>query len=217
VAPQAAPARANRETEVKIRIQNSRIVRRKLKDLGFAEVHRRSLEDNVLYDTPDRALRRTRSILRLRRYGGRWWVTWKGTPDPDPNYKSRVELEAEIHHAGAIEAILRMLGFVPVFRYQKYRTQFARDSERGRKRPLLEVSLDETPIGDFIEIEGNRRGIDRIARALGHARDEYSTASYGALYLEHCNRKGIAPGDMVFERPAMNTGRRADTPRITKR
>ncbi len=192
------PAWRNRETEVKIRIQDSRALRARLRQLGAVQIHTKALEDNVLFDTPDRALRKIRSILRLRSYGCEWSVTYKGTPDPDRFFKSRQEFETEIDHPEGLEAIFRALGMVPVFRYQKYRTRFSFPRQSRRGTGELEVALDETPIGDFIELEGSRRAIDRIAQALGYSRADYSTASYGALYLEDCARKNITPGDMVF-------------------
>lgn len=190
---------ANRETEVKIRIADLHAGRKRLKELGFRPAHPRSLEDNVLFDTPDRALRKVRSILRLRRYGSRWSITYKGTPEPDQHYKSRLELESEVKDPEAMQAIFRVLGLVPVFRYQKYRSQFVQTSPRGNRRPRLEIALDETPIGHFMELEGSRAAIDRVACQLGYSRTDYSTASYGALYLEECQRKNILPGDMLFD------------------
>ena len=77
---------------------------------------------------------------------------------------------------------------------------------------FLKAELDETPIGDFLELEGERRAIDRSARLLGYGPADYIARSYGALYMEH---RRIAPaatssgepspssglGDMRFTRP----------------
>ena len=194
------PARRNRETEVKIRIESPAALRPRLKQLGFVRVHPKALEDNVLFDTPERALRRVRSILRLRNYGSRWTVTYKGTPEEDPYFKSRVELESNVDNPEAMRAIFFKLGFIPVFRYQKYRTEYALWRNRPWGRPILDLALDETPIGNYVELEGSRRSIDRIAGELGYSRRDYSTASYGALYLEDCARKKKKPTNMVFGR-----------------
>lgn len=200
----------NRETEVKLRVTDLRATRKRLEKLGFRLLHRRSLEDNFLFDTPDRRLRQVRSILRLRHYGGKWIVTFKGTPAADSFYKSRLELETEVANPQAIRSIFQALGFQPVFRYQKYRSQYvpaarpsdAKNPRRDTRSPRLptsaEVALDETPIGNFLEVEGSRRSIDRVARDLGYDRGDYSTSSYGALYLQECEKNNIAPGDMVF-------------------
>jgi adenylate cyclase class 2 len=63
--------------------------------------------------------------------------------------------------------------------------------------------LDETPIGAFLELEGGPRWIDRTARALGFPRDGYITDSYGKLYLEHCQSKGVEATNMVFSRSGL--------------
>ena len=204
----AKPAMRNRETEVKIRIADVPAIRKQLRKLGFTPLHRRSLEDNVLYDTPGRAFRRIRAILRLRRYGSSWMLTYKGTPDPDPTYKSRVELETEIAEPEALRAIFKVMGFLPVFRYQKYRVQYVQDSAARRRKPAGEVALDETPVGDFLELEGSRSWIDRVARQLGFSRKDYLTVSYGALYLEDCKKRGVTPGNMVFRTSSTGFHRR---------
>ena len=197
------------ETEVKIPIADLADIRSRLRKAGFAALERRAFEDNLLFDMPGRPLRAIRAVLRLRHYGRRWVLTYKGTPEADTRYKSRVEYESGIAHPEAIRLILGALELVPVFRYQKYRTQFvertalkrAKSSAKSAKRvskPRFEISLDETPIGIFIELEGSRAAIDRAAKALGFSVAHYSTASYGALYLEQCKAQGVEPGEMVF-------------------
>jgi adenylate cyclase class 2 len=107
-----------------------------------------------------------------------------------------LELETHVDQPRTFGLIFQALGFCPVFRYQKYRTQYASPIP-GRAH--CEVALDETPVGNFLEIEGSRAGIDRVARDLGYSRADYSTASYGALYLDQCRQANVKPGDMVFD------------------
>ena len=197
-----------RETEIKLRIADVPAMRKQLRKFGFVPIHRRALEDNVLYDTPDRKLRQVRSLIRLRHYGARWVLTYKDTPDPDQHFKSRVELETEIQEPQAIRSILEVLGLQPVFRYQKYRAHY-RQLDPGPGRPGGEVALDETPVGNFLELEGSRAWIDRVARQLGYSRSDYTTSSYGALYREDCRKRGVPPGDMLFAEPPGRNRRRA--------
>jgi len=91
-----------------------------------------------------------------------------------------------------MENILARLGFNPVFRYEKYRTEYEREPQQGI------VTIDETPIGLFAELEGSPAWIDRTAKALGFSEPEYITKSYGRLYLEYCRDNGIEPAQMVF-------------------
>jgi adenylate cyclase class 2 len=89
-------------------------------------------------------------------------------------------------------AIFSRLSFQPVFRYEKYRTEYHQPEGDG-----LAV-LDETPVGVFLELEGPADWIDKAAAELGFAPGDYVTASYGAIYLEYCAKNGIEPKDMVF-------------------
>ena len=186
-------AASNLETEIKLRIEKPTAVRRQLARLGLSIAKRRVLESNTVFDTPAGDLRAARRLLRLRQAGPLHTLTFKGPPAGGP-YKSREELEALFTDAASLGRILERLGYTPAFRYQKYRTEYAGKSRGGV------AMLDETPIGDFLELEGPPRWIDRTARALGFSSADYITASYASLYLAHRASNGLAPADMVFSR-----------------
>jgi adenylate cyclase, class 2 len=57
---------------------------------------------------------------------------------------------------------------------------------------------DETPIGNFVELEGPPRWINEVAQQLGYARTDYITASYGTLYRRWCEGREEEPGDLIF-------------------
>ncbi|MFN9943119.1 MAG: CYTH domain-containing protein, partial [bacterium] len=61
--------------------------------------------------------------------------------------KSREERETAVEAPDQVRAILKNLGYRPVFRYQKYRESW---EYKGQ-----EIEVDETPIGAFLEIEGD--------------------------------------------------------------
>jgi adenylate cyclase class 2 len=179
------------ETEIKLAIDSAAGARRLLGRLGFSIVKPRVLEINTIFDTASGALRSGRKLLRLRKAGHRHTLAFKGPP-VSSRYKSREELESEFSDPASMRRILERLGYAPVFRYEKYRTEYAGPDPAGA------VMLDETPIGPFLELEGGPRWIDRTARALGFSRAGYITASYGKLYLEHCQARGVEPANMVF-------------------
>jgi adenylate cyclase class 2 len=184
----------NLEVEVKLPLPASVAnIRRKLRSLGYRVIRTRSLEQNTVFDAEGLTLRAKNQLLRLRRYGSHRVLTYKGPPTPG-KHKSREELEISVADPGKLSLILMRLGYRPVFLYEKYRTEFAPPKGRGM------VTLDETPVGNFLEIEGRAGFIDRAAKALGFSEADYNTKSYGALYLEFCKRRGIEPGDMVFRR-----------------
>lgn len=186
-------AASNVETEVKLHVDNPAAVRRRLALLGFSVAKRRVFESNTVFDTPSGDLRAARRLLRLRQAGRLHTLTFKGPPAAGP-YKSREELEATFSEAASLGRILGRLGYGAVFRYEKYRTEYAGKSRGGG------AMLDETPIGDFLELEGPPRWIDRTARALGFSPADYITASYAGLYQAHCASNGRPSSNMVFSR-----------------
>ena len=94
--------------------------------------------------------------------------------------------------------MLARLDFIPTFRYEKFRTAYRRPGEAGV------ATLDETPIGVYLELEGAPRWIDRTARRLGFAEADYSTASYYGLYADYCRTHGLPVTHMTWGRPLMN-------------
>jgi adenylate cyclase class 2 len=179
------------ETEVKIRVGDRASILDRLHSAGLQISVARQFESNTLYDTQDRALRRTGMLLRIRQVGGECKLTWKGPGEPG-RHKSRPELETGAESCETLHSIFVKLGFAPSFRYEKYRTEFAGADESGV------VTFDETPIGDFLEIEGPSEWIDGMAARLGFAESNYILDSYAKLYKADCERRGVQPEDMVF-------------------
>lgn len=179
------------ETEVKIPLKNAGAMRDRLREAGFEVSVPRQFEANTLYDTPDAALARKSMLLRLRQAGDKSVITWKGPGEASP-YKSRPELETTIGSIETLAKILEQLGYRPSFRYEKYRTEFRHGDGAGV------VTMDETPIGNFLELEGEGEWIDETAQKLGFSRKDYVLESYGRLYLAECERRGVEPGHMVF-------------------
>src|ERR1700676_1074661 len=89
-----------------------------------------------------------------------------------------------------MDAILRALGFAPTFRYEKYRAEWSDGTGQ--------VVLDETPIGNFGEIEGPSRWIDRTARALGITPAYYITQTYAELFFAWKHATGSRATEMTF-------------------
>jgi adenylate cyclase class 2 len=180
------------ETEVKLPLSSADDGRNRILKAGFREKVPRVLESNTLYDTADQSLRRQGMLLRIRRVGERWLLTFKGAAAAEAKYKSRPETELEVSDGDRLAQIFEALGYKPIFRYQKYRTEYYLDTEPGI------ITLDETPIGAFLELEGPADWIDRTSHRLGFSESSYITESYGGLYLAYCKRNGLIPGDMVF-------------------
>jgi len=195
-----ATRRSNHETEIKLRVDAAAAGRRRLLGAGFRLLKRRIRELNIVFDTPGLGLRQRSSLLRVRRVGKETILTFKGPPLPGP-HKSREELETSIGDPRIFEMVLERLGYEPVWRYEKCRTEY--------RLGAGVATLDETPIGIFFELEGPPDWIDRTAKRLGFSPADYIKASYGGLYLEWCKQNGLEPGDMVFPKKAARLHRKS--------
>ncbi len=181
------------ETEVKIPLSRATGITDRLHAVGLRVSVPRVFEANTLYDTSEQALRRAGTILRLREAGDKFVLTWKGRREIR-THKSREEIETTIGSRDALHEIFGRLGYQPMFRYEKYRTEF-----RSEANPAAGVvTLDETPIGDFLEIEGAGEWIDSTAKRLGFEAKDYVVESYAALYVADCRRRGVEPTNMIF-------------------
>jgi adenylate cyclase, class 2 len=174
-----------RETEVKLRIASAGAARELLRRIGAVPARERHFEDNVLLDDESGSLRASGSVLRLRRTPHGSVLTFKGPRQIEEGLKSREERETAVEDPEEVLAILLRLGFRPRFRYQKYRETWTHGGQ--------EIEVDETPIGVFLEIEGDRAGIHAVARDLGFSPADYVGESYVGLFFA-----GGGQGDMVF-------------------
>lgn len=181
----------NHETEIKLRISGAPAARRKLTRAGFRLLKKRIFEQNTVFDTPGLKLRKASCLLRLRRAGKAAIVTFKGPPLPGP-HKSREELETLVSEPDAFRAVLERLGYRAIWCYEKFRSEYGHGAGVA--------TIDETPIGWFLELEGPPEWIDRTARRLGFVRADYIKASYGRLYADWCKEQHRKPGDMVFRK-----------------
>jgi adenylate cyclase class 2 len=182
------------ETEIKFRVESVEKLMLQLRQAGFSQQTPRAFESNVLYDTPDRTMRARTAILRIRNYAGKWTVTHKRLPDVGPGedvHKHRVETETEVADGDVLEQIFLSLGLVAAFRYEKWRSEWS-DGEGH-------CVIDETPIGDYAELEGSDEWIDRTAARIGVDRSAYLTLSYGRLFELWRAEHHSAANDLTFD------------------
>jgi len=182
------------EIELKFTVVDAEALRAAAFELGFALVTERTFESNTLYDTADRQLRARKEILRLRQYGELCTVTHKRQAaggDGDVRYKTRIETESVVEDGDALAEIFSQLGYGPVFRYEKYRTEW--DAGPGH------LVLDETPIGVWAELEGPPEWIDATLVQLGVAVELQSTESYGKLFLRWKDETGSPAENLTFD------------------
>jgi adenylate cyclase class IV len=188
----ARRAHTIREVEIKVRIADLPALLQKLRGLG-ARPRARVLEQNVLYDTREADFWRRGQLLRLRietpapgssqrrrpgefqRARSRAILTSKvPVPDIRPRrFKEKIETEVMVSNPAAWQRAVQKLGLREGFRYEKYRTSVRFSGAH--------LDLDETFVGNFLEIEGRPAAIDRIARRLGFSPRDYIRATYWDL------------------------------------
>lgn len=179
----------SREIEIKFHVRNLRLLARKLRAAGFRLVTRRTHEMNTLYDLPGQVLRKRKELLRLRQYGSEWKLTHK-SGGKRARHSSRVEIETGVTDGKKMDAILRALGYAPSFRYEKFRAEWT--DGKGQ------VVVDQTPIGDFCEIEGPPRWIDQAASRLGVRPRDYITKNYASLFADWKQQTKNPAHEMTF-------------------
>lgn len=189
-----------KEVEIKFSIPDMQQLERKLRQAQFRRVTPSTHEMNTLYDLPGHPLRNQGALLRLRKYGTKWVLTHKAKGKAG-RHKSRVETETVISDGENMDIILHSLGFRPSFRYEKYRAEWA--DATGH------VVLDETPVGNFGEIEGPARWIDKTARLLGIASADYNTKSYAEVFVDWKRRTRSTAAEMTFAAVEESLGRKA--------
>jgi adenylate cyclase class 2 len=197
------------ETEIKFRVDDLPALATRLQSTGFRLETPRSFESNTLYDTPDRLMRARTEILRIRSYAGHWTLTQKRLPsagEPGPRlpnvalpdlarHKHRIETEAQIAHGSALAELFLSLGLVAAFRYEKWRTEWADPGEHGAEGHCV---IDETPIGNYAELEGSSDWIDRAAIRLGITPADYITLSYGRLFDQWRQQHRSTADELTF-------------------
>jgi adenylate cyclase class 2 len=152
------------EVEVKFRVADHAALAARLAALGAVAGEPIEQEDLYLAH-PARDFARTDEALRLRRVGGRNFVTYKGPKLGGPT-KTREEVEVPFEPGRrGLEGMARVferLGFRAVATIRKVRTPF-RLSHGDR---AIEVALDDAAgLGRFAEVEALACGPDDLAAA----------------------------------------------------
>jgi adenylate cyclase class 2 len=183
-----------KEIEVKLRVLDHAFVVQRLAELGWRARGQRDMERNFVYDKPDGTLKEAGCLLRVRDAEGRCRLTLKLPISDAGPHKVREEHEIEASDCAALQQILDGLGYVVAWRYEKFRTYYERTDAAGQ------IVLDETPIGDFLELEGEPSWIDRTAVELRYAPLDYITATYRELFEDYRLRNRRVGTHMVFTR-----------------
>lgn len=192
----------NAEIELKFPVSDPASFQAILPRFGFHLETPRTFEHNTLYDTPARDLRARKQILRLRQYGNRCTLTHKRQPDSNPTdttrYKIRIETETTVAERSAMAEIFTQLGYAPAFIYEKYRSEWSHPAGTNGEI-TAHLVLDETPLGNYAELEGPTAWIDQTLTDLNIDPTTCITDSYGKLFLDWKARTSSLANNLTFE------------------
>jgi adenylate cyclase class 2 len=185
------------EIEAKLKVDSHAAVRARLAAAGGQCVGR-VLEENHIFDNPDRTMLAADCGLRVRvcrDHAGQvvsTTVTYKGPPC-DGRYKSRPEIQFHADDGPAAIAFLNALGFVEAVCFEKRRESWKLDDCR--------VELDEVPhLGPFVEIEGpSEAAVAAAQQTISLEHLPHEPGSYIALLVEHCRRHHLPTTAITFE------------------
>ncbi len=167
-------AQDNIETEVKLYVPDLDAVAKRLEALGASISAPRILEKNTRYEDLGGWIASTGTVIRLRQ-DSRVRLTYKDGERVQGEFgSSRYEVEVEVSDFKKMATILDKLGFHPVLSYEKYRTTYQLDG--------AEVTLDEMPYGNFVEIEADEDVIGRVVARLELQGARRMIGSYTTLF-----------------------------------
>ncbi len=186
------------EIEAKMMLPDAAAVEARLAKVG-AEALPAIEENNVFFDTPQATLKAADQGLRLRvekvvaNKQQTVIITHKG-PRAHGRLKSRRETELTVENARDGAALLRALGYVRVFAFEKQRRQWRLDG--------CIVALDTLPLlGDFIEIEGpDDDSVMAARKKLALDQRPLITASYISMLRTHLAERGRNDEEVRFAR-----------------
>jgi adenylate cyclase class 2 len=176
------------EVEIKFNVHDMEGIKARLREIGFREKTPRTHEMNTLYDRGGE-MRKQGQVLRIRKYGDTWKLTHK-SKSQEARHKTRKELETKVADGETLHEIFGSLGFEPSFRYEKFRSEWTDG--------IGDVVLDETPIGNIGEIEGEPDWIDRVAKDLNIKESDYINKSYAELFHEWAKKNNSGAKNMTF-------------------
>ncbi|MEO8349518.1 MAG: class IV adenylate cyclase [Acidobacteriota bacterium] len=192
----AAARRAQRtggtEIEIKLPAPDLDAVRERLRESGATLSAPRHFESNDLYDDSEGSIAKRGCTLRLRRTPQGAILTFKGQAQFSAGIKTREERETEVSDPDELDRILSGLGYRPRFRYEKRREEWTLEQ--------CVIDLDETPIGSFVEIEGDPTAIRAVIPRLGLDPADAIPYSYAKLYARRRGEDPSLPPDMLLEK-----------------
>jgi adenylate cyclase class 2 len=178
---------SRREIEAKFSVSDLEKIRRSILNLGGKVSIPKHLEHNRYFDTPDRALKAGRQILRIRS-GSQIHMTYKRQAG---TFESRTEIELALDSVDNALAMLQALGYELILKYSKERETCELHG--------AQIMLDELPFGRFVEIEGpSLDSVRDVASSLGLDWQKRESRGYFTLFERARALLNLPPDEISF-------------------
>lgn len=147
------------EIEVKFYVLKLAKIRTALLQMG-AQSQGRAFENNLRFENQAMHLAQNGAMLRLRQTQGRNIITVKQHVEHEAGRTCKVfqEYETEVSDFDTARKIFGILGYIPFQVYEKFRETLI--------LPDAKICLDETPYGNFVEIEADVEVIKQYTNML---------------------------------------------------
>lgn len=179
-----------KETEVKFRVDSKEEIVSRLEKIGFSRGDEYR-ERNLVVDKGG-TLKDSDKLLRFRRIENTKTeevFTYKGPREGSLKTREEIEFETDIRK---LLKIFSRLGYEAQFKYEKIREVW--------KRGDLEVMIDDLPfLGLFVEIEGEEKDIEELAKSFQFSMNESITETYLELFAEYKSKNDIDRENLVWE------------------
>jgi len=177
------------EIEVKFYLSDMDRIRDRIIELGAVSMGP-VFETNIRFDDADNRLIQKKSLLRLRQ-DTKSTLTFKSEPPfKDDQFKILRELEVEVSDFTFMKHILESLGFREEQVYEKWRETFVLHSTN--------LCLDTMPYGNFLEIEGQKDDIKRLASQIGLKWEKRILLNYLAIFDVIKQKSNLPFYDVTF-------------------
>lgn len=171
------------EIELKFELKSDKIERIKKDDR--ITILKECYQQTVMFDNADQLMERTNGRIRLRQHGDKITVSYKKPLPSDGNYKKEIELETEVGNFDVMTDILKMMGYSPTTSYEKYTTHLK------FKNSDAELEIQKYPFATFLEIEGEKEEIEKVAKELNLDIKNSLTKPVDTLFCEWREKRGL--------------------------
>ncbi len=155
----------------------------------------REYQSNIMYDNKDELMQKTNGRVRLRYLGndGKKVLTYKKPLESVNGAKREIEYEINFNdNEEQIENILNAMEFHITTSYERYRTEWRLNNTH--------ITLDEYPFANFIEIEGEQKNIEEVAKILNLSFNNALDKPADTLFQEWRKEHNLPfKGQMRFE------------------